>query len=35
LGATYRVPVDANGNWAFIRETAHDGPYDTPIAVAH
>jgi hypothetical protein len=35
LGETYNVPVDADGNWAFIRETAGDGPYDTPEIVAH
>jgi hypothetical protein len=35
LGGTYGVPADANGNWVYIRETAHDGPYDTPEVVAH
>lgn len=35
LGDTYSVPADANGNWAFIRDTALHGPYDTPKLVAH
>ena len=35
LGDTYNVPADANGNWAFIRDTADDGPYDTPEVVVH
>jgi hypothetical protein len=35
LGGTYCVLADANGNWVFIRETAHDGPYDTPEVVTH
>jgi hypothetical protein len=35
LGETYNVPADANGNWAFIQETADDGPYNTPEVVAH
>jgi hypothetical protein len=33
LGETYNVRADANGNWAFIRDTADDGPYDTPEVV--
>ncbi|HKC29970.1 MAG TPA: hypothetical protein VKB75_18290 [Jatrophihabitans sp.] len=33
LGQTYDLRADANGNWAFIRGTADDGPYDAPEVV--
>jgi hypothetical protein len=33
-GEDVEVQADSNGNWAFIRETGLDEPFDTPLVVS-